>query len=119
MGTKAKSNPEGSSKPRGRPRKFKSDRVLDAALELFWSQGYRTTTTRDLENAVGLSQSSIYNAFGSKRGLLESALDRYEAMTDERLLRPLERSTEGIAAIERFFAALGEWVTRKGRRGAC
>ena len=117
MGTSAKASPDGSSKARGRPRKFEYDRALDAALELFWSQGYRTTTTRDLENAVGLSQSSIYNAFGSKRALLESALDRYEAMTDEQLLRPLEQSADGIAAIEAFFVALREWVTRRGRRG--
>ncbi|MGI9302838.1 MAG: TetR/AcrR family transcriptional regulator [Gammaproteobacteria bacterium] len=101
----------------GRPRAFDADRVLDAALELFWKQGYTTTTTRELESTLGLCQSSIYNTFGSKRGLLEAALDRYEALTDCELLRPLEESQEGLRAIETFFGALYRWVTHEGRRG--
>ncbi len=91
--------------------------VLDAALELFWKQGYRTTTTRELETALGLSQSSIYNAFGSKKDLLEAALNRYEELTDQELLRPLERASTGLAAVDTFFVDLGHWVTHEGRRG--
>jgi len=105
------------TRPPGRPRRFEAEEALDAALELFWQQGYRSTTTRDLENALGLSQSSIYNAFGSKQDLLQAALDRYEALTDRELLRPLELSDKGLASIESFFVALGHWVTHKGRRG--
>ena len=101
----------------GRPRRFEMEGVLDAALELFWKQGYRTTTTRDLETALGLRQSSIYNAFGSKQGLLEAALNRYEALTDRELLRPLEQSQEGLTALDTFFVALAHWVTHQGRRG--
>lgn len=117
MSIEARPRTETTRRPPGRPRRFETDDVLDAALELFWHQGYRTTTTRDLENALGLSQSSIYNAFGSKLDLLHSALDRYEALTDQELLQPLERSKEGLAAIETFFVSLGHWVTHKGRRG--
>ena len=108
---------ETMQRPPGRPRGFDADIVLDAALELFWKQGYRTTTTRELESTLGLSQSSIYNAFGSKQDLLEAALDRYEALTDRELLLPLEQSDEGLAALDRFFVALGRWLTHKGRRG--
>jgi len=104
-------------RPPGRPRRFEAEDALDAALELFWHQGYRTTTTRDLETALGLSQSSIYNAFGSKLDLLHAALDRYETITDQELLQPLERSDKGLVAIETFFVSLGHWVTHKGRRG--
>ncbi len=106
-----------TQRPPGRPRGFDPDVVLDAALELFWKQGYRTTPTRELETALGLSQSSIYNTFGSKQNLLEAALDRYEALTDQDLLQPLERSNAGLAAIETFFVNLGNWVTHEGRRG--
>jgi TetR/AcrR family transcriptional repressor of nem operon len=101
----------------GRPRTFDTDRVIDAVLELFWKRGYRATTTRDLEDTLGLSQSSIYNAFGSKSNLLEVAMDRYEALTSQELVRPLEKSKEGLKSLETFFTSLGHWVTHKGRRG--
>ncbi|MDH3689514.1 MAG: TetR/AcrR family transcriptional regulator [Gammaproteobacteria bacterium] len=102
---------------RGRPRGFKIEKALDAALELFWKQGYSNTTTRELETNLGLSQSSIYNTFGCKRDLLAAALDRYEAITDRELLGPLEQSDKGLASIETFFDALQHWVTHQGRRG--
>lgn len=101
----------------GRPRSFETDKVLDDVLELFWRNGYRGTTMRDLEAKFGLSQSSLYNAFGSKSDLLAAALDRYEARIDEQLVRPLEVSDSGLDAIDGFFAALGSWVTQSGRRG--
>ncbi len=100
-----------------RPRTFDEDEVLDRALELFWKRGFQATTTRDLEAALGLSQSSIYNAFGSKQALLDAALDRYEARIDADLVMPLASSDTGLAAIDEFFAALGHWVTHDGRRG--
>jgi TetR/AcrR family transcriptional repressor of nem operon len=105
-----------SSSP-GRPRSFVTEDALDAALELFWKNGYRVTTARDLEESLGLNASSIYNAFGSKEALLVEALGRYESRITGALIEPLERSDEGIAAIEAFFVALGEWVTHDGRRG--
>lgn len=101
----------------GRPRSFETGRVLDAALELFWKRGYRATTTRELEAGLGLCQSSLYNAFGSKQDLLDKTLDRYELLTEKALLQPLERSSRGLRAIEAFFSALGHWVTHDGRQG--
>lgn len=101
----------------GRPRTFDTEGALDAALELFWKNGYRVTTARELEHALGLNASSIYNAFGSKEALLVEALSRYESRITSDLIEPLEHSSAGLAAIEAFFDALGEWITSDGRRG--
>lgn len=101
----------------GRPRSFDTVQVLDAALELFWLNGYRETSTRDLEAHLGISQSSLYNAFGSKQQLLDSALERYERRISDELLIPLENAADGIDAIDRFFAGLGTWISTEGRRG--
>lgn len=101
----------------GRPRSFDTLQVLDAALELFWLRGYRETSTRDLEAHLGLSQSSLYNAFGSKQQLLDRALERYERHISDELLVPLEHASDGIEAIDRFFADLGTWISTEGRRG--
>ncbi len=101
----------------GRPREFDRQQVLDGALELFWLNGYRATTTRELEQTLGLSQSSIYNAFGSKQGLLMAALGRYEERISRSLVEPLETAEDGLAAVMRFFDDLADWVTHDGHRG--
>ncbi|MPZ63500.1 MAG: TetR family transcriptional regulator [Propionibacteriales bacterium] len=102
----------------GRPRDWDTDHVLDEALELFWRKGYRSTTTRELEASLGLSQSSIYNAFGSKAELLTAALDRYESRIDAALVAPLEASDRGLEAVDDFLTAVHRWITHDGRADA-
>ena len=101
----------------GRPRTFDEDVVLERAVDLFWRSGYRSTTTRDLEATLGVSQSSLYNAFGSKQGLMRAVLDRYEARMGPELLEPLETGPDGLAAIYVFFDTLVRTVTGEGRAG--
>lgn len=60
-----------------RPRKFDADAAVEAAMETFWTKGYTGTSTEDLLAETGMLRGSLYNAFGSKRGLFELALHRY------------------------------------------
>jgi TetR/AcrR family transcriptional repressor of nem operon len=106
----------GRARAPGRPREFDQETVLDAALTYFWQKGSRATT-RQLEEALGLSQSSIYNAFGSKQGLLDQALDRYEAQASVALIDPLRKSEDGLDGIQDFFVNLSDWIVREDRRG--
>jgi len=103
--------------PPGRPRAFDADQALDAAMRLFWHRGYRTTTTRDLERALGLGQSSITSAFGTKADLADAALGRYLAQLERELVEPMRASGEGLAAIDRFLADLTDWHLAEGGRG--
>ena len=61
----------------GRPIEFDPETALDKAMILFWTQGYKTTSTTDLMNTMGLSKSSLYQSFGSKRELFIRCLNRY------------------------------------------
>jgi TetR/AcrR family transcriptional repressor of nem operon len=99
----------------GRPRQFSIDDVLAKAVELFWRSGYRTTTTRDLEAALGVTQSSLYHAFGSKSGLLELVLDRYQSDVDKTLLVPLRSAHDGGAALATYFRNIGVRMATDGR----
>lgn len=63
----------------GRPRAFNLDDAVDAALALFWEQGYEGTSLSQLRSALGISSASFYAAFGSKEALFERALERYVA----------------------------------------
>lgn len=71
-----------------RPREFDEAVVLDAAVECFWIRGYEATSVRDLIETTGLTGASLYNAFGDKRALFRTALDRYvESSIGERIKR--------------------------------
>ena len=100
----------------GRPRTFDADEVLDRALEVFWERGFQATTTRDLEKTLGIRQSSIYNAFGSKRELLLQAMDRYETRLEHELFSVL-MSGDGYQALRVFFGEMVGWIHRNDYRG--
>jgi len=102
---------------RGRPRTFDADEALDRAMRVFWRRGYRATTTRDLERALGIGQSSITLAFGPKEQLLDRALGRYEARLERELLGPLRDGEDGLAAVDTFLERLADWLTAEDTRG--
>jgi AcrR family transcriptional regulator len=57
-------------RPRGEPRRL----LLNAARELFARQDYRSTTTREIAQAAGVSEYLLFRYFGSKAGLFREAL---------------------------------------------
>ena len=57
-------------RPRGEPRRL----LLDAARELFARRDYRSTTTREIAEAAGVSEYLLFRNFGSKAGLFREAL---------------------------------------------
>lgn len=61
----------------GRNKEFDYDQKLDIALELFWTQGYYSTSITDLENGMGINRSSIYPTYGDKKALLIKCLTKY------------------------------------------
>jgi AcrR family transcriptional regulator len=65
-------------KPRGRPREFDRDEVLESAMRLFWTRGYEATSISDLTKAMHITPPALYSAFGDKKGLFLEAVRRYE-----------------------------------------
>ncbi len=86
-------------------------------MRVFWHRGYRATTTRDLEREMGLGQSSITSAFGTKADLADAALARYLVSLRRDLLDRLREGPGGLAAIDRFLAGLSDWHCAEGGRG--
>jgi TetR/AcrR family transcriptional repressor of nem operon len=101
-----------------RPREFDETAVLDAAANCFWSRGYEAVSVRDLASEMGITNASLYNAFGDKRQLYRRALDQYIASTFTERSRRLEASLPPRDAILAFFE---EIITRsladKDRKG--
>src|ERR1700687_4749383 len=91
-----------------RPREFDEGVALEAAMRCFWAAGYAATSVRDLGDAMGLGQASVYNAFGGKRALFIQCLDRYlDANMRARIAR-VEQSAPPRKAIEAFLAEIVE-----------
>jgi AcrR family transcriptional regulator len=94
---------------RGRPRSFDYDEAARAALGVLWAQGYESASIDELGRAAGLSTSSLYAAFGSKRGVLDAALDAYERLMDE-ALGVLDRGDRGVDDVLAFLAKVAPAV---------
>jgi AcrR family transcriptional regulator len=61
----------------GRPLSFDRDQALEAAMHVFWRNGYETSSIADLTAAMGITPPSLYTAFGDKKQLFLEAVDRY------------------------------------------
>lgn len=46
-------------------------------MQQFWERGYADTSLADLERCTGLNRSSIYQFYGSKRGLFDASVQLY------------------------------------------
>jgi TetR/AcrR family transcriptional repressor of nem operon len=89
-----------------RPRAFDEAEVVTAAKELFWQQGYEATSIGDLEAATGLSRSSLYAAFATKRDLFSAAVRDYVGSFIDPRLGSLEREDAGLQEIIGYFKDL-------------
>lgn len=100
---------------------FERDAVVRAARTVFWRRGFEDTAVPDLEEATGLSRSSIYNAFGSKRGLFDAAVQSYLDEVVRPRLRPFSEEpvspralADYVTGLRQGFAALDSMPARNG-----
>lgn len=66
-------------KKKGRPLSFDRQDALQKAMLLFWQHGYEATSLNDITAALGVKPSSVYSAFGDKKGLFLDAIGLYLA----------------------------------------
>lgn len=64
-------------RPRGRPRLFDEREALDAAMRVFWAEGYEGASIDRLCRAMGMPRASLYQLFGDKQGLFLAAVSHY------------------------------------------
>jgi TetR/AcrR family transcriptional regulator, transcriptional repressor for nem operon len=83
------------------------ERLIYAAIELFWEKGYANTSMSDLLTRANANSGSFYHFFPSKEDLLIAVLDRYFTLLHPQMLAP---AWEGIDdPIERIFALLARY----------
>jgi TetR/AcrR family transcriptional repressor of nem operon len=85
-----------------RPQEFDTQAALSQAMLVFWRKGYEATSLADLLGATGLSKSSLYATFHSKRDLFLTAFDDYR-QTRAKFMFSMLNETPAREAIEKFF----------------
>jgi len=100
---------------RGRPRSFDPDRVLESAMQTFWTSGYDAVGIADLCEATGIGRQSLYDAFGGKRALYAACLERYVRTRLHPIRDRLLGGPPGLAGIR---AVLWRQVEAAAREGA-
>ena len=100
-----------------RPTEFDRGQALDAAMRLFWIQGYGASSLEQLTQAMGVSRSSLYSTLGDKRGLFQEALRLFSQRTQSILEREWCEA-EPLITLPRFFSAtILEVPKRRAVRG--
>ncbi|MBI9113649.1 TetR/AcrR family transcriptional regulator [Sanguibacter suaedae] len=102
----------------GRPQAFDTATAVRAARDLFWDRGYDATSLADLEHATGLNRSSLYNAFGSKRGLFDHAVRDYLDTVVAPRLAPLRAPGAGPDAAVTYLRELADVLADDRSRSA-
>ena len=64
-------------RPRGRPRAVRPQQSLDAAMRIFWAEGYDVASIDRLCRETGMPRASLYQDYGGKEGLFLAAIGHY------------------------------------------
>ncbi|WP_265087886.1 TetR/AcrR family transcriptional regulator [Psychrobacter urativorans] len=81
--------------------------LLEGTLHLFWQKGFHATSLKELEEALDMRPSSIYEAFGSKDGLFQEALDYYARKAMVELDRTLDANSSPLLGLAAYLRLLG------------
>lgn len=84
------------------------DRILYAAAELMAARGYHGAATRDIAEAVGIQQPSIFNHFASKAAIVEELFEYDQVIPAERAAALVREGGSPACQLYRYV----EWQTR-------
>lgn len=88
---------------------FDEKEVVNAAMQLFWAQGYEHTSMADLVKATKASRHGLYDVFGDKQELFIATLDFYRREVVEKFLGPLLTENASLGSIKTYFANVLEF----------
>jgi len=103
----------------GRKKKHDRNEMLEKAMELFRDHGFTGTSAEMLAEGLGANRYSIYAEFGSKQGLFDAALQRYDDIVVHRNFSPLEARDAGLNEIAALFAFFGAASRGKASGRGC
>ena len=106
-------------RPRGRPRAFDRDDVLDRAVTTFWARGYSGASVDDLTDSMGINRPSLYATFGSKHVLFLEVIDRYASTFGRLPFSAFKSDLNAKSAVAAFLEVSIRCATSKGKPKGC
>ncbi len=88
-------------------------------MRVFWSLGYEATSMADLRAALGLTQASLYAAFGSKEALFREAVELYQRTDGITTERALSADLPTREAVRTMLQGAVDAFTARGAPGGC
>jgi AcrR family transcriptional regulator len=86
------------------PKPSTRDKIVEAARELFFQQGYTATSIAQILQCSAVNSGSLYYFFPTKEDLLVAVLEKYKTMLEPVVLAPAFQ--RAVAPLERLFAVL-------------
>ena len=80
------------------------NRIVDSARQLFWEQGYESTTLAEIAERSGAMPGSIYYFFKTKEAILDAVVDHYDEQLGAWLIDPVFGQTDD--PVERIFGVI-------------
>lgn len=101
-----------------RKKEYNETVVVEKAMNLFWKNGYETTSMQMLEKEMGINKFSIYSSFGNKHGLFIESLKSYKRKVNS-IFEEFKNANNGIEDIKTFFYNSVEICNIEGNQKGC
>lgn len=100
-----------------RTRQFKTEAVIDAALDLFWRKGYKACSMADVVKNSGVARYGLYQTFKDKDQLYCAALKRYHQKLQDLFVKPLSDERSDFNSLIRHFDLVLEQLENGEHQG--
>jgi TetR/AcrR family transcriptional repressor of nem operon len=83
----------------GRPAKFSRDEAITTIMNEVWERGYEACSTRAISDKLGITRSSLYNAFGNRENLFLEIINFYNGSEPDRGWFPIKETGSVLKVI--------------------
>src|SRR6202050_2070153 len=104
-------------KPSSQDRRPGRERLLGAAAELFYEEGFNLVGIDRVIERAGVAKASLYDCFGSKEELIRSYLEQRHVERQARVLERMSRYATPREKILAVFDSMAEAAAKPGFRG--
>ncbi len=101
----------------GPSKQFDQHQALDKALQLFWKQGYESTSMQELVDVMGVNRASLYQTYGNKYDLYLASFNRYIDATLNTFNQALKTPGPALENAQTLFQNLVQHSLEGGLQG--